>query len=108
MKKNAIESYRVIAAYVTAKITREAAAGVVVTGFYKDAVIPADVIDPEDRDRLLEKGMLEGLNSGGEAVEQPEVKAEPEPKPAEPDPEPVAKHTLPGSKPKGNESGGGN
>ena len=83
-------TYRVTAAYVTAKVPHTGG-GFVVTGFYKDAMVPADV-DPVDRDRLLAKGMIEPV---APPVAQPEVVK------AEPDPPPRAKAKS------GDDSGGG-
>jgi hypothetical protein len=68
---------RVTAPYVTMKI-KQNVGGVVITGFYKDAVVQAADVDPEDRERLLAKGMIE---------EVPEPKPEPA-KAKEPEKEP--------------------
>jgi len=63
---------RVTAPYVTMKIKQNG--GVVITGFYKDAVVQAADVDPEDRERLLAKGMIE-------EVPEPEVEKKPEKEP---------------------------
>jgi hypothetical protein len=89
---------RVVAPYVTMKIKQQTG-GVVISGFYKHAVVQAEDVDPADRKRLTEKGMLED-------VVEPEPEPAPEPvKEPEKTPEPPAAK----AKAKGSDStGGGN
>lgn len=61
---------RVTAPYLTMKIKQPT--GIVVTGFYRHAVVQDADVDVEDRDRLLAKGMLEWVDKEPEPEKVPE------------------------------------
>src|SRR4029453_10865779 len=82
------QALRVAAPYVTMGIKQQTG-GVTITGLYRDAVVQDADVDPVDRDRLLEKGMVEWIVEPKPEKAKPAAKEpEPEKAPDSPDAEP--------------------